>query len=195
MKRVAALALGFLVACTPHFVAKSPDRPVDCKLVPERSEFHADTAFLPSEREAIARAVGNMRALSKGNIALSVVYDVDFMSTPSVVANAFRPMLIRRLSWMHPVIAIDMHFKAHVLGWTTYEPFPRVQVIVDRLAAEGALEWVTTHELGHAIGFKGGFDSQDHTADPRSVMAPHYDGQSAWTDDDLAACRAACLCP
>lgn len=186
MKRVVVLAL--LCACS-----KSVAAPVTPCASPRsvHETYHADTSFLPSERDEIRRATDRMREISQGRIDIRAVFDLDFDSTRSIVENSTKPRIVRKLEWMPSVTLVDMQFRSHVFAWTTVDATAQVNLIVDRIPD---LQWVTAHELGHAVGWNGRADDQGHADDFDAVFARGYHGQSAWTPADTFSCRNACLC-
>lgn len=191
MRLAAVVLVSFtLSSCMTEVSAKVPET---CReLREERSVLHADTDFNPEERHALQTSLDDLKRLSP-QIQLEIRYDLDFESPRSIVDHVkqHHVLIIRREAWMPSVDASDRYFKSKVLAWTEFVPEARVHLIVDRIPS---LEWVFAHELGHALGFDGGADSQGHTGSRDSVMYAGYWGQVKWTEDDRNACRAACLC-
>lgn len=199
MKAIAVFfALFLVVSCSPP---SSPPGVCERRV---RQIYHADTAFNVEQRLAIGWGADALLGFTAGRVNQTLVFDLDFESTMSVIRRSREPMVLRVESWMAPVQAVDAAVSARrgkdtkVWGWQDDDPI-RVFLVVDRIPP-ASFRYIAAHELAHAAGFRWAdcdTSKEDctHARDASSLMFAAYSGARTFSQGDLALCRASCLCP
>jgi hypothetical protein len=150
--------------------------------------FHAESSFSPNEQLAIVEASEDWRRWTRGRVQLFVVLN-----------SEGSPKIVKRRADDPETLKIDQ-MRSKELGKTLttfgWSPGQDIYLVTERIP-EGELRLVVAHEMGHAIGLKRpGCTDGDcyHVTGSGSLMSAWHRETNAWSDADLAMCRASCLC-
>jgi hypothetical protein len=152
--------------------------------------FYAESSFTLDEQLAILGAAEDWRTWTKGRVQILVMWNSE--GSPRIgKKSATDPETLR----IQETRAKELGRPTlQVFGWA---PGQDIYLVTDHIP-EGQLRGVAAHEMGHALGLRRpnchAPDDCYHLTVQGSVMSPWYAETNAWSAEDLAMCRASCLC-
>lgn len=141
--------------------------------------FHGDTRMLIIERVAVEAAFEDLERTSCGLVQLKVVWDFDPEDNLiKTILKGNNNLMSVTSKEMRDTFGKDGD---DLLGMTRYSDSRWVFLVLDKLDDDALLlEWVTTHELSHAIGMEHvNVGLMEEHAPPVIV------DKATWMDDDI----------
>jgi len=137
--------------------------------------FHADTAFTQQERDILEISCSEIYKQSSGLLKLNIIYDLDFISTNSLLYHTSDNLLMRAPSYAD-------YIKPDFLGFTVKNPNTGqifIYIISERIKTPIAFQHVAMHEFLHGFGLH-------HVTSINSIMYPETlsNPPTCMTEDD-----------